>query len=155
MALVGPKKTQRSTDGGILNVGVKATVQCFAGGLAVLAAGLARPGRAGIGIDAAAQAADAATYRAVGIFTETVLGGAADGLVKTDVQQGIFLFKNSAAGDLLTVADIGRRCFVVDDETVAKTSAVNTRCVAGAVHSVLPEGVLVEVSAGLSAAFAA
>ena len=53
-------------------------------------------------------------------------------------------FANSAAADAITLADIGADCYIVDDQTVAKTSATNTRSVAGKVFDVDAEGVWVD-----------
>lgn len=63
---------------------------------------------------------------------------------------GIFLFANSAAGDLITIADIGKACFVVDDQTVAKTSGTNTRSKAGVVDAVDDQGVWVRMDEALA-----
>lgn len=35
-------------------------------------------------------------------------------------QAGIFRLRNSSAGDAITIADIGTRCFIVDDDTGGK-----------------------------------
>lgn len=136
MVLAKARAATRMGESGLLNVGVIAAVTCLQGGLAILAGGFARPGRLGQGADNAAKAADAATYRAVGVFAQTVTGGAANGDVKVDVQAGIWPFKNSAAGDAITAADIGRYCFIIDDETVAKTNPNSVRAVAGVVMTV-------------------
>jgi hypothetical protein len=45
-------------------------------------------------------------------------------------------FQNSTAGDLIAQADVGTDCYIVDDQTVAKTSGTNTRSVAGKVQEV-------------------
>ena len=65
------------------------------------------------------------------------------GVTAIRYRPGIFRFANSAAGDLITKADIGTVCYVVDDQTVAKTSATNTRSPAGVVDSVDAQGVWV------------
>ena len=51
------------------------------------------------------------------------------------------MFANSAAADLITLADLGSTVFVVDDQTVAKTSATSTRSAAGKVVDVDTTGV--------------
>ena len=56
---------------------------------------------------------------------------------------GVFRFANSAAGDLITIADIGTACYIVDDQTVAKTNGTGTRSPAGAVDGVDALGVWV------------
>src|SRR5689334_18599001 len=56
-------------------------------------------------------------------------------------------FANSTAGDLIAQTECGSTCFVVDDQTVAKTNGTNTRSVAGLVWKVdATKGVLVELS---------
>ena len=42
------------------------------------------------------------------------------------------------------LADIGADCYIVDDQTVAKTSGTNTRSVAGKVFDVDADGVWVD-----------
>ncbi len=61
------------------------------------------------------------------------------------MRRGCFRFANSAAADLIALADIGADCYVVDDQTVAKTSASNTRSIAGKVRDVDAAGVWVEI----------
>lgn len=68
------------------------------------------------------------------------------GEVSVEVSAGIFCFANSAAADLITRADIGADCYGVDDQTVAKTSATNTRSIAGKVFDVDARGVWVKIS---------
>ena len=53
-------------------------------------------------------------------------------------------FANSAATDAITLADIGKDCFIVDDQTVAKTDGSGTRSRAGRVFDVDADGVWVE-----------
>ena len=54
-------------------------------------------------------------------------------------------FANSASTDLIAQAQCGSDCFIVDDTTVAKTSASSTRSVAGRTWKVdSVKGVLVE-----------
>lgn len=146
MALTKGRKTPRKAGGGLHNMPVAATAVCFTGGLAILAAGFARAGRLGQGADNTAKAADALTYRAIGIFLADVTGGAADGDKRADIQEGVFLFKNSASGDAIAQADVGKPCYIIDDETVAKTNPNSVRAYAGTVHEVTSEGVWVDVS---------
>lgn len=118
------------------------------GALVVLAAGWAVAARAGQGADNAAKAADAATLQAVGIAEESVKGGAVNGDVRVTTRSGCFLFDN-LVGDAVTRADIGKPCFVADDETVARTSPNNTRPRAGIVDDLEDAGVWVRVGAGV------
>lgn len=65
------------------------------------------------------------------------------GVTQQPFREGVFRFANSAAGDLIATADIGAVCYIVDDQTVAKTSATNTRSPAGAIVDVDAQGVWV------------
>lgn len=69
-------------------------------------------------------------------------GAAGDAVV--EVEKGIFQFANSAAADEITAADIGSDCYMVDDQTVAKTNGTSTRSVAGKVFDVDAKGVWVD-----------
>ncbi len=144
MALTGPRGTIRK-QAGVETFPVAAAAVCIQGGLAVLASGYARPGRAGQGETDPVKSADAATYAAVGIFVESVTGGVADGDQVVKIQAGEFAFKNSAGADAITLADVGRPAFIVDDETVARTSAAHTRAPAGRITQVDDDGVWVAV----------
>lgn len=93
----------------------------------------------------ATKGAVATTLIGVGRADERVdnTGGAA-GDKRIRVRTGIFRFANSAAGDLITIADIGKPAYIVDDQTVAKTSGTNTRSIAGFTYDVDDTGVWVE-----------
>ena len=66
----------------------------------------------------------------------------ASGDIKARVRRNIIgVFANSASGDLITIADIGNDCYVVDDCTVAKTNGGSTRPVAGKIMDVDSFGV--------------
>lgn len=75
--------------------------------------------------------------------------GSAGGKMLT-VRPGIYRFGNSASSDALTIADIGKACWVVDDQTVARTSASTTRSKAGIVRDVDAQGVWVELNEALT-----
>ncbi len=152
MALSAPKKTQKMAGGGLLSLGVVAAVAILQGGLVMTSSGYARPARAGQGAGDLAKIADVANCRVVGMALQSVTGGAADGAVTVEVEEGTYLLKNSAGVDAITVADIDGYCFVVDDETVASNSASGTRPRAGIVREVGSDGVWVEISAAASAA---
>lgn len=114
---------------------VLAATKVLAGTLAVLtAAGYAQGG------------AVATTLKAVGVFDETVDNTAgASGDLKAPVRRdGWFRFGNSAAGDLITIADIGVNAYIVDNQTVAKTDGVATRSIAGKIRDVDATGVWIE-----------
>lgn len=115
---------------------VAGTKKIFEGALVCLnATGFATPG------------AVATTLVADGIATETVDNTAgADGDKTVEVEKGTFRFANSAAGDAITQAEIGDTCYIVDDQTVAKTNGTNTRSAAGAIVDVDAVGVWVKIA---------
>lgn len=78
----------------------------------------------------------------------------AAGAVSVDWRKGIFRFGNSAATDLITIADIGKLCFIVDDCTVAKTDGSASRSPAGVVEDVDSSGVWVRLDEALTRALA-
>ena len=63
---------------------------------------------------------------------------------------GRFRYANSAAADEITMADIGKVCFAVDDQTVAKTDGTGTRSKAGIVDDVDVLGVWVRFDEALT-----
>lgn len=134
MALSKDRNTPRA-DGDIREFSVLADAVIFAGALvAITAAGFATPG------------AVATTLKAVGRAEENVDNtGGANGDVTVRVRKGVFRFNNSAAGDAITAADVGANCYIVDDETVAKTNGANTRSVAGVIDQVDADGVWVKI----------
>lgn len=117
---------------------IAADTKIFAGALVCLSAtGYATPG------------ATAATLVADGVAQETVdnTGGAA--AAKTvKVHKGCFRFANSASTDAITRAEIGDDCFIVDDQTVAKTNGGDpvTRSKAGRIMDVDAVGVWVLIA---------
>lgn len=72
-------------------------------------------------------------------------GAAGDKVI--DILQGVFKVANSAAADAITAADIGKPCYAVDDQTVAKTNGLTaglaTRSPAGVIVGVEATGVQV------------
>ena len=110
------------------------------GALVILAAGEAIPAREGQGADNAAKAAEAATFVAVGVAEKSAT--AADAVVQ--VKATTVLMVNLAA-DPVSRADIGKPCYAVDDQTVAKTSPNNIRAKAGTIVDVEDIGVWVRV----------
>lgn len=122
-------------DGVLFSRKMAATKKIFAGTLACLnATGYSTPG------------ATATTLVADGRAEETVDNtNGADGDVSITIRKGVFCFANSTAGDLITIAEIGDNCYIVDDQTVAKTNGTNTRSVAGKIEDVDSAGVWVRV----------
>lgn len=114
---------------------VAASTRIYAGALVCLnASGNAVPGSV------------STTLKARGVAQEQVdnsSGAAGDKRVET--RRGVFPFANSASTDEITRADIGNSAYIVDDQTVAKTHATNTRSVAGVIRDVDSDGVWVEI----------
>ncbi|CAM5764711.1 hypothetical protein [Bosea minatitlanensis] len=134
MALSKPRDTiERGRD--LLVIPVAAATAIFQGALvAVNASGYAVPGSV------------ATTLKAAGRAEETIdnSGGAA-GALSVTVKRGVFKFKNSAS-DACVQASVLSDCFIVDDETVAKTDGSSARSKAGKVLEVEATGVWVEIS---------
>lgn len=132
MALAAARNTPRR-DKEVESHPVKAATTGWQGGLICLdAAGWAVPGATAVGLIA------------VGRAEETVVNSGANGAKNIEVRRGVFRWKNSAAGDLITRAEIGDNCYIVDDETVAKTDGTGTRSIAGKIRDVDAQGVWVE-----------
>lgn len=74
----------------------------------------------------------------------------ANGDAQLRYRSGIFRFANSAAADLITIADIGKACWIVDDQTVGRTSATTTRSRAGIVEMIDDLGVWVRFDEALT-----
>jgi len=132
-ALVKDRDTRRR-DGVRRTAGVAANAVIHAGAIVVRnAGGFAAPASTALGLHALGVAQDAADNT-----------GGANGAKTVDVDAGVYQVANSAADDEITAADIGNDCYLVDDQTVAKTDGTNTRSVAGKVRDVDAAGVWVE-----------
>ncbi|MGY8829677.1 MAG: hypothetical protein ACKVIS_09015 [Pseudomonadales bacterium] len=134
MALTKDRNTVRR-DGVQYSDPVAAATRIFGGSLVCLnAAGNAVPGSL------------SATLKARGVAQEHVdnRDGAA-GDLRIESRRGVFPFANSTSTDEITRADIGASAYIVDDQTVAKTSATNTRSIAGVIRDVDSNGVWVEI----------
>jgi hypothetical protein len=148
MTAASANRNTPSREGSTMSYPMAAAVHAYAGALAVLdASGNCKP------------AVTATGLVPVGRFVREVnnSGGAAADL-SCEVQPGIHRWENSAAGDAITKAEIGDRCYIVDDQTVAKTDGSSTRSPAGIVVAVDSLGVWVDtrmevlVTTGLLAA---
>lgn len=99
-------------------------------------------------IDANGRAAKGATATAKkGVGRAAALAdnsAGANDAITVDVDVGIFRYANSSAGEAITKADIGATCYIVDDQTVAKTDGTGTRSPAGTVFDVDSLGVWVK-----------
>ena len=135
MALIQDRIGTFERDNKQFSFPVKTAVKLYAGGIVVIdATGYATKG------------AVATTLKCVGVAEEQVDNSAgADGALNVPVRRGLFKFKNSSAGDLIARTDIGADCYIVDDETVAKTNGTSTRSVAGKIRDVDAGGVWVEI----------
>ena len=92
------------------------------------------------------KGAVATTLKTVGVVQVTTDNTAgANGAVSAKVRRGCHRFANSSAGDLIALADVGASCYVVDDQTVAKTNGSSTRSVAGTIRDVDADGVWVDI----------
>lgn len=111
---------------------VAATKKIYKGTIVVLAAGYAAPASTALGLIADGRAADT---------VDNTTGG--NGAARVTVEKGCFRFGNSAAGDLIGAADIGKTAYLVDDQTVAKTDGTGTRSIAGKIMDVDAGGVWV------------
>lgn len=133
-ALTADRNTAERT-GDQINTGVAAAVTCYGGGIAVLdSSGNIKPGVTATGLIC------------VGRFEESVDNSAgAAGAVNATAKRGTFRFANSAAADAISADEIGDVCYIVDDQTVAKTSGGATRSVAGIVADVDAYGVWVRM----------
>lgn len=135
MAALTQDRDTKRLEGGIYEAGVAAATKVYGGSLVCInAAGYLVPGTT------------ATTLKAAGRCEKQVdntLGAA--GAKSGKYRPGTYRFANSAAADLITIADIGSDCFIVDDQTVAKTNGTNTRSVAGKVVQVDAVGVWVKV----------
>jgi hypothetical protein len=138
MALAADRNTPRR-EGHVLIGGLAAAVVVYAGALIMRnAAGYLTKGAAAVGSVGVGRAEEAKT------------GGAGAGDETLEVRPGTYLYKNSAAGDAITVAEIGDVCFIVDDETVAKTDNAGARSPAGFVADVDSQGVWVRFDEALT-----
>lgn len=115
---------------------VKANTKLFKGGLVVADAGYAAPGRTATGLKAAGVALVDWDN-----LTATVGGtGGGAGAITATVAPGVFKFLNSTSGDLIAQSDVFTICYIVDDQTVAKTSNSSARSIAGIVEGVDSDG---------------
>lgn len=133
MAALTKDRDTRRRDGVRRTPGVAANAVIHAGGIVVRnSGGFAAPAGAALGL------------YALGIAQEPVNNtGGANGAKSIEVDAGTFLVANSAGADEVTAADTGTTCYLVDDQTVAKTDGGGTRSPAGKVFDVVAGGVWV------------
>jgi len=132
-ALTAPRNTPEVL-GEVRGFPLPAGGKVFAGAIVALTA-------AGFAAGATATAANVTVGRA----DETVDNAdGADGAVRVKVRRGVFRFANSGGADAIALTEVGKPCFVVDDQTVAKTDNAGARPRAGTVFDVDANGVWVE-----------
>lgn len=133
MALTADRNTPRR-EGEEIVLNVAAAKKIYAGSLVARdASGNAAPGGTATTLLGMGRAEE---------YVDNSTGAAGDKTVK--IRKGVFRFANSAAGDQITTADIGKECYIVDDQTVAKTDGGSTRSIAGRIDDVESAGVWVE-----------
>ncbi|MFY4004724.1 MULTISPECIES: hypothetical protein [Achromobacter] len=132
-ALTQDRNTLRR-DGNQIEPPVAAATRIYGGSIVCInTSGYAVPGSTSTTLKVAGVAEDRADNS----------GGAA-GDIRVRLRKGPHCFANSVSADLITLADIGSACYIVDDQTVAKTSGGDTRSVAGKVFDVDADGVWVD-----------
>jgi hypothetical protein len=94
------------------------------------------------GYDVVGQASTTLIPRGVYMGPEVTNSGA-DGAVEVEVIPGIFRFANSGGGDAVAITERGEKCYIADDNTVAKLDGTGTRSEAGTVIDVDSAGVWV------------
>jgi hypothetical protein len=136
MAALTTERDTRRRNGDNAEFPVAAATKIFAGGIVCLSTAN----------NLATKGATATTLKAVGVADDTAdnTAGAASAINVKVRRDGWFPFANSAAADLIVLGDVGSDCFIVDDQTVAKTNGTNTRSVAGKVRDVNAQGVWIE-----------
>lgn len=120
-------------DGTLYSYPVAAGKKLFAGALAALnASGYVTPGAAATGLVAIGR---------VEALADNSSGSAGD--IAATIRPGIYRWANSSSTDTITIAEIGDTCYIVDDQTVAKTDGSSARSAAGKVIDVDVQGVWV------------
>ena len=134
MAALTQDRNTPMMEGALIGVPVAAGVRIFAGSLVVAnAAGYAEPGKAAANL----------TYLGRAERTVDNTGGGNGAVTALVRRKAAFCWANHS-GDLVTQAELGKVCYIVDDQTVAKTHASNARSAAGRVLGVDADGVWVE-----------
>ena len=136
-ALTADRATPYYTDRQMHDYAQKAATKLFAGAMAVLDGGYAAPGRTATGLVAVGFADK---------YSDNTSG--ANGDINARIRSRIGRLNNSASTDQIGLTEIGSDCYIVDDQTVAKTNGSGTRSVAGKVVNVDAQGVWVAVGPG-------
>jgi hypothetical protein len=115
-----------------VNLNLKATTTVYRGSIALTRSGIAVPA-----LNANLLSTDVVwgLYEHAGPGTADtgpgITGGSVDGAVTVDVRTGTFFLASSTGADLLGPTTLGKTVYVYDEQTVAATSASNTRPVGG------------------------
>lgn len=136
MTALSADRATRLHKGEIYEDDVYQSTTIYGGGMVVFnATGYLVPGSTATGLIAAGVATQQADNSA---------GSSGD--IKCKYRRGPHSFVNSAGGDEITIAEIGDVCFIVDDQTVAKTDGSGTRSAAGKILGIDEYGqVIVEI----------
>jgi hypothetical protein len=116
MALSAARSTQRQFGTPFVhgyNLLQKGATTIWQGALVVFNAGYAAPATAVVSLISA------------GVAQETIVNGGADGTKTVRVERGAFKFFNSG-GDAVVQADVGKDCYIVDDQTVCHTAGTSS-----------------------------
>lgn len=135
MAALAAARNTPAALGDVRTIPLAANAKVYQGGMVQIAAA------SGYGVAAVATAANMTMGRAEATVDNA---GGVNGAASVQVRRGVFRFANSAAGDLITRTEIGKTVYVVDDQTVAKTSNTGARPAAGICFDVDALGVWVE-----------
>ena len=76
--------------------------------------------------------------------------GLVDGVLRLDVREGIYPWFSGTSADLILADDVGKNCYIIDNQTVGLTSGTNTRSPAGVIYRVDADGVWVKSSIEIS-----
>lgn len=134
MTATATERATPSRDGKFNSDPVAANKKLLAGTLACLdASGNLTPGAAATGLIARGR---------VRATVDNSSGAAGD--LSCETEPGTFRWENSGSSDAITRAEIGDDCYIVDNQTVAKTDGSGTRSKAGRIADVDSLGVWVE-----------
>lgn len=132
MALTADRNTIQRDDQPLArnhNYPVKAGAKIFQGALVALDGGVLVPATEDDSLVCAGRAREAADNT-----------NGQDGDLRCEVEPGVFKWANSDGGDAISQDEVGKVCYAVDDQTVAKTNGSNSRGPAGIVQDVDADG---------------
>ncbi len=138
MAALTQDRNTPARDGDRVSLPVAAATRIYAGAMVCLdASGNAVPGATAVGLRPVGRAAAAVDNR----------DGTAGAAVVT-VDAGVFRWANAGGASAVGTGDLGRTCYLVDDQTVARDDGAGSRSPAGAVVAVDAAGVWVRIGLG-------